>query len=183
MAVPKMVAISPCMKAQGTEDPARGHRSPLGQYTSVPAPCRLMESLEQGKQNLWCRTEGHCTKWVSSRRSVQMVHLRLLLGCEPSLPAPLPCAPGLLSPLESPCRPPEDLRLGSPEVGDSWEFLEAERCWGEAEAWLRGDPGGRLSVTLWRAAMGDCPLVEELGPSGEVVRVPLGACACACGWL
>lgn len=70
-----------------------------------------------------------------------------------------------------------------PEVGDSWEFLEAERCWGEAEAWLRGDPGGRLSVTLWRAAMGDCPLVEELGPSGEVVRVPLGACACACGWL
>lgn len=82
--------------------------------TSVPAPCRLIESLEQGKQNLWCRTEGHCTKWVSSRRSVQMVHLRLLLGCEPSLPAPLPCAPGLLSPLESPCRPPEDLRLGSP---------------------------------------------------------------------
>lgn len=33
LAVPKMVAISPCMKAQGTEDPARGHRSPLGQYT------------------------------------------------------------------------------------------------------------------------------------------------------
>lgn len=33
LAVPRMVAISPCMKAQGTEEPARGHRSPLGQYT------------------------------------------------------------------------------------------------------------------------------------------------------
>lgn len=33
LAVPRMVAISPCMKAHGTDDPARGHRSPLGQYT------------------------------------------------------------------------------------------------------------------------------------------------------
>lgn len=27
----RMVEISPCMKAQGTVDPARGQRSPLGQ--------------------------------------------------------------------------------------------------------------------------------------------------------
>lgn len=191
LAVPRMVAISPCMKAHGTDDPARGHRSPLGQYTSVPAPCRLMDSLEQGKQNLWWRTEGHCTKWVSSSRSVQMVHLRLLLGCGPSPPLEPPlCAPGLLSPLESPCRPVDGLLRGSPELGDSWdEFLETERCWGEAELW--GEPGGRLSVTLWRAAMGDGPLVEELGPSGEEdtagpcedpcwLWLLAAACACCC---
>jgi hypothetical protein len=28
---PRIVAISPCMKAQGTFDPAKGHFSPLGQ--------------------------------------------------------------------------------------------------------------------------------------------------------
>ena len=28
---PRIVAISPCMKAQGTLDPASGHFSPLGQ--------------------------------------------------------------------------------------------------------------------------------------------------------
>lgn len=49
---PKMVAISPCMKAQGTFEFASGHFSPLGQYTSEPAPCRLILSLEHGKQNL-----------------------------------------------------------------------------------------------------------------------------------
>lgn len=30
---PNMVAISPCMKAQGTLELASGHFSPLGQYT------------------------------------------------------------------------------------------------------------------------------------------------------
>ena len=30
---PKMVAISPCIKAHGTFEPAKGHFSPLGQYT------------------------------------------------------------------------------------------------------------------------------------------------------
>jgi hypothetical protein len=30
---PSMVAISPCMKAQGTFEFASGHFSPLGQYT------------------------------------------------------------------------------------------------------------------------------------------------------
>lgn len=55
----KIVAISPCMKAQGTFDPTRGHFSPLGQYTSPVAPWALMLSLEQGKQNLWLGTDGH----------------------------------------------------------------------------------------------------------------------------
>lgn len=91
---PRMVAISPCMKAHGTEDPARGHFSPLGQYTSLPlaAPWDLMLSLEQGKQNLWLGTDGHWTKWVSSSRSLQSVHLRGGAVAEPS--------PPLLPPLE-----------------------------------------------------------------------------------
>ena len=55
----KIVAISPCMKAQGTFDPTRGHFSPLGQYTSPVAPWALILSLEQGKQNLWLGTDGH----------------------------------------------------------------------------------------------------------------------------
>lgn len=55
----KIVAISPCMKAQGTFDPTKGHFSPLGQYTSPVAPWALILSLEQGKQNLWLGTDGH----------------------------------------------------------------------------------------------------------------------------
>lgn len=43
--------------------------------TSDPAPWRLMLSRLQGKQNLCCGTEGHCTKCVSSRRSWHKVHL------------------------------------------------------------------------------------------------------------
>jgi len=43
--------------------------------TSEPAPCRLMLSLEQGKQNLWWGTDGHWTKCVSSNRSWHSVHL------------------------------------------------------------------------------------------------------------
>merc|ERR1719268_132701 len=62
MSPAKMVAISPCMKAQGTLDPTSGQRSPLGQYTSPVAPCCLMLSREQGKQNLWDGTDGHWTK-------------------------------------------------------------------------------------------------------------------------
>ena len=54
-----IVVISPCIKAQGTLEPAKGHRSPLGQNTSLLAPCFLIESAEQGKQNLWCPTVGH----------------------------------------------------------------------------------------------------------------------------
>lgn len=49
---PRIVAISPCMNAHGIVELARGHFSPLGQYTSAPEPCRLMLSRLQGKQNL-----------------------------------------------------------------------------------------------------------------------------------
>jgi len=96
--------ISLCMKAQGTLESCSGHFSPLGQYTSEQTPCRLMLSREQGKQNLWCPLDGHCTKWVSSRRSWQSVHLSSALGtgsvtvevampCSEA-PPPLPPSPG-----------------------------------------------------------------------------------------
>lgn len=76
----KMVAISFCMKAHGTEEPRRGHLSPDGQYTSGSVPgrdgvdetfacCCLIELREQGKQNLCCSTDGHWTNDVSSSRS------------------------------------------------------------------------------------------------------------------
>lgn len=86
-----MVAISPCMNAQGTDEPASGHFSPEGQYTSLPlaAPCDLMLSREHGKQNLWFGTEGHCTKWVSSSRSLQRVHFKGGAVAAPSPPPPL----------------------------------------------------------------------------------------------
>lgn len=44
-------------------------------HTSEPAPCRLILSLEHGKQNLWWGTDGHWTKCVSSKRSWHNVHL------------------------------------------------------------------------------------------------------------
>lgn len=74
-----MVDISPCMKAHGTVELANGHFSPLGQYTSFPAPCRLMLSREHGKQNLWWGTLGHCTKCVSSSRSWHNVHFKVVV--------------------------------------------------------------------------------------------------------
>lgn len=64
-----------CMKAQGTFDPPSGQRSPLGQNTSgFVLTCFLIQSAEQGKQNLWWGAVGHCTKCVSSRRCAQIVH-------------------------------------------------------------------------------------------------------------
>ena len=64
-----------CMKAQGTFDPPSGQRSPLGQNTSgFVLTCFLIQSAEQGKQNLWWGAVGHCTKCVSSKRCAQMVH-------------------------------------------------------------------------------------------------------------
>lgn len=77
--------ISFCINAQGTLEPRSGHLAPDGQYTS-PGPeldeldcetccCLRIDSLEHGKQNLCDVIEGHWTKWVSSRRSLQMVHL------------------------------------------------------------------------------------------------------------
>ena len=63
------------MKAQGTLEPPRGQRSPLGQKTSgFVLTCFLIQSAEQGKQNLWWGAVGHCTKCVSSRRCAQIVH-------------------------------------------------------------------------------------------------------------
>ena len=67
--------LSTCMKAQGTLEPPRGQRSPLGQKTSgFVLTCFLIQSAEQGKQNLWWGAVGHCTKCVSSRRCAQIVH-------------------------------------------------------------------------------------------------------------
>lgn len=45
--------------------------------TSEPAPCLFILSRLQVKQNLWCGTLGHWTKWVSSRRSWHRVHLSI----------------------------------------------------------------------------------------------------------
>ena len=39
-----------------------------------------MLSLLHGKQNLWWLTDGHCTKWVSSSLSWQIVHFNVGLG-------------------------------------------------------------------------------------------------------
>ena len=71
----KHVHCTTCMNAQGTFEPPRGQRSPLGQNTSgFVLTCFLIQSAEQGKQNLWWGAVGHCTKCVSSRRCAQMVH-------------------------------------------------------------------------------------------------------------
>lgn len=71
-----------------------------------------MLSRLQGKQNLWWFTDGHWTKWVSSRRSWQIVHLSVGLGGVgfPVLPPPVdvPVAPaGPPAPLP-PLPPPAD---------------------------------------------------------------------------
>lgn len=50
--VARIVCISFCIKAQGRLLPNNGQRLPLGQNTSLPKPCFLILSLEQGKQNL-----------------------------------------------------------------------------------------------------------------------------------
>ena len=71
--------------------------------TSDPAPCLLILSLEQGKQNLWWGTEGHWTKCVSSSRSWHRVHLSVVvLGTVPG--APLLAPPTGLAPV-SPALP------------------------------------------------------------------------------
>ena len=83
--------------------------------TSVPAPCLLILSREHGKQNLWVITEGHCTKWVSSRRSLQRVHLKLLFvggGSNVELPERAPG--GLVASPLSLWRPPDERLRDSP---------------------------------------------------------------------
>lgn len=105
------------MKAQGTLEPTRGHFSPLGQYTSEPAPCRLMLSREHGKQNLWCGMDGHWTKCVSSRRSWHRVHLSDVPGSTPSVLLIPGCAvvdSGSGFGAEPPPAPPPPLPLSLP---------------------------------------------------------------------
>lgn len=58
---PRMVVISPCMKAHGglLGEVSNGQRSPLGQYTS-PSPCLLwIYPLVHGKQNLYLAEEEY----------------------------------------------------------------------------------------------------------------------------
>lgn len=190
-----MVAISPCMKAHGTLDPERGHFSPLGQYTSLPlaAPWLLILSLEQGKQNLWLGTEGHWTKWVSSSLSLQIVHFRG--GADAATPsplvvvvvvadAPLAVVVGLASPSTE-----------TPEAGraDDWDFFPTAAIplgeWRAADPGrlfpltalsaipFLGEPGGKLSATDIKAAIGEGPFdcTATTAPSGGLtVRLPSG---------
>lgn len=165
----KIVAISPCMKAQGTFDPTRGHFSPLGQYTSPVAPWALILSLEQGKQNLWLGTEGHWTKCVSSKRSWQMVQQRgpllaigesgMFWGCTWSMPGWVLGGGGATCKFRSPFR---DVRRRCPgtEAGDTGLLLlrRAEAVVECTELPSLGECAvPRVSATDMRAAMGDGP--------------------------
>lgn len=88
-------------------------------FTSCPAPCRLILSLLQGKQNLWWGTDGHWTKCVSSNLSWHKVHFKTCAGAgavTPSELLSLPGAPKLPAPasvdvtvVEETCLEPEDL--------------------------------------------------------------------------
>lgn len=170
-----MVVISPCMKAQGTLEPTSGHLSPLGQYTSPVAPCCLMLSREQGKQNLWEGTEGHWTKWVSSSRSWHRVQHSGTLpgGTEES---GMLCGGGSILP--GPCGA-EGLALTGPSL---WANLLCEgdrglplfrRAPATVECtWLMslGEPVlPALSVARMSAVMGDWPFCA-VAASGGVVR-------------
>lgn len=79
--------------------------------TSDPAPCRFILSLLQGKQNLWCGTDGHCTKCVSSKRSWHSVHFNVaavvagVAGDTPSVPDDIP------SGIEPPPPPPASVEV------------------------------------------------------------------------
>lgn len=91
----------------------------MSEHASVPA-CLLILSLLQGKQNLWCGCEGHCTKCVSSSLSWHNVHLRVGAdggggGSALSEPALAPSALPTLSVevtdvVDDTCREPDDLR-------------------------------------------------------------------------
>lgn len=73
--------------------------------------------------------------------------------------------------VELTCLLPEDLRpppVDEPEeLGECKELREADRGIAEVGGLppvLRGDPGGKLSVTLIRAAIGLCPLPVAMAP-------------------
>lgn len=148
---PRIVAISPCMKAQGTLDPTRGHFLPLGQYTSDPAPCILMLFLEHGKQNLCSLIDGHCTKCVSSRRSWQSVHFKVSELCT------------LVSNNEDGALSLMDIggpRLATEVPCELPGFVREFRLFGET------GPEVMLSVTFIKAAIGEGPF--SVAPSGGV---------------
>lgn len=87
--------------------------------TSDPC-CLLIESREQGKQNLWCPWLGHCTKCVSSRRSWHSVHLSSGAGgCAGS--APSFASVDDTDVVDDTCREPDDRRPPFDPVGrDQW---------------------------------------------------------------
>lgn len=154
----KMVVISPCIKAQGTLEPASGHRSPLGQYTSPVAPCCLMLSHEQGKQNLWEGTDGHWTKCVSSSRSWHRVQHN---GTEESgafWPSALPAPGGADRPAEP----------------SAWGGLLGEAEEGDAAdcAWLLSLSEPTLTVlsVAWMSAAMGVRLLCAGAASGDELR-------------
>ncbi len=175
-----MVAISPCMKAQGTFDPTRGHFSPLGQYTSPVAPCALMLSREHGKQNLWLGTDGHWTKCVSSKRSWQIVQHKgpllamgesgMFWGCTWSMPWCEPDWEGVPVRLISPFREAKR-RCPDTEAGETGllllcrvDVVECTELLSFGECTLP-----KVSATDMSAAMGDCPFWGA--DSGGVARL------------
>lgn len=79
-------------------------------YTLTSDPCcRLIESREQGKQNLWCGWEGHCTKCVSSSRSWQSVHFSSGVAAAPASP-PSPASVDDTDVVDDTWREPDDRR-------------------------------------------------------------------------
>lgn len=189
-----MVAISPCMKAQGTLEPTRGHRSPLGQYTSPPPPvvpvvpcCCLMLWREHGKQNLCDGADGHCTKCVSSSRSRHSVQQSAGAGAGvPGAPPPTPGTPGVGgAPGVSGGATATDESAGLLDRAEEGErglplfrrdpppgppgptpIIMVVECTRLAS--LAGEPA--LSAARMSAAMGDWPPCWAVAPSGGVVR-------------
>lgn len=183
--------------------------------TSDPAPCRLMLSLLHGKQNLWCGTEGHCTKCVSSKRSWHNVHFKVaavvagVAGDTPSAPVDIPSgsepAPASVevTVVDETCLEPDDLRpLEEPatqlhrkittnptnffitkhlpvELGECWEPLDADlgaALPGGLPPVDLGLPGGKLSATDIKAAIGLCPepgAVPDCWPDTVPVAEPV----------
>lgn len=165
------------MKAQGTEEPTSGHLSPLGQYTSPAGPWALMNSREQGKQNLCPGTEGHCTKWVSSSLSLHRVQHKGAPGVAPvPLPPPLTAsAPAVGLTSASPLRATRRCWVGG------WVVEEAAGLAPPARTEPPPPPGSlgewpRASATFLRAAIGEgTPGVSvEYGPPGAT------QCRCCC---
>lgn len=101
--------------------------------------CFLIASFEQGKQNLWWFTDGHCTKWVSSMRSLQFVQ-RMILSTAAAAAACVVLFP-----------------WGGPEwwaLRRSWPLWEYAETWPEVEwcwLWCSGElvEVGDMDVVVW----------------------------------